>query len=179
MDAPSSHSPPVRQGANRHSAPLIMIGAFKLIKTTLLVALGVWALQLVHGDVAADAAHWIERLHLDPGNHYVAAVLSKLAGLDDHRLKEIGAVSFFYAALFLIEGTGLCLRKRWAEYMTTVLTASALPFEILGIANHVTTVRIGLLIANLAILGYLIAILRQDRRNLRSVDAADSTSKVV
>jgi len=168
MDGSGNQAPAVRRP--RHRA-LLVIGAFKLAKATLLTALGVWALRLVHSDMAGHAARWIEKLHLDPGNHYVAAAMAKISGLDDHRLKEIGAISFFYAALFCAEGVGLCLRKRWGEYMTIVLTASGIPLEILGIVDRPTAVRGVLLLANAAILAYLLRIVYSDRR--RAAEPAD------
>ncbi len=170
--SPSSPRPRLRD--QPHAAPLLLIGAFKLVKAGLLVALGVLALRVAPDDVAARASRWIEWLHLDPGNRHIEELLSKIAGLDDHRLREIGIVSFLYAALFLTEGVGLCLHKRWAEYMTTVLTASALPFEIISIMNRVTAPRIVLLLANVAILIYLITILRHDRRKAKHIAAEPS-----
>jgi uncharacterized membrane protein (DUF2068 family) len=60
-----------------------------------------------------------------------------------------------------VEGTGLLLRKRWAEYLTVIATGSFVPMEIYEIFRHCTISRIGLLIANLAILAYLTWVIRQ------------------
>jgi uncharacterized membrane protein (DUF2068 family) len=156
----ASSGPP----AHRPHRALLVIGAFKLVKATLLVILATGALRLVHHNVADVAETWIRWFRLDPGNHYLEAALVKLAALDDGKLRLIGAASFVYALLFCVEGIGLCLRKRWAEYVTVVLTASALPLEVYELWREVTPPRIILLVANLAILAYLIVILRHDRR---------------
>ncbi len=90
---------------------LLVIGAFKLLKATLLLALGVGALRLLHRDVAEQLSAWISEIRVDPHNRYLYAAIQKLGVLDDHRLREIGFGSFFYAALLLVEGVGLCLRS--------------------------------------------------------------------
>ena len=50
--------------------------------------------------------------------------------MNDRLLRRIGEVGFIYAALDLVEGTGLYLEKVWAEYLTLAITASFLPWEI-------------------------------------------------
>ena len=53
-----------------------------------------------------------------PENRFVNVLLEKSALLSPHRLKEISFAIFLYAALDIIEGTGLVLEKAWAEYFT-------------------------------------------------------------
>jgi uncharacterized membrane protein (DUF2068 family) len=76
--------------------------------------------------------------------------------IDPHRLKEISLAIFAYAALDIIEGTGLVLKKVWAEYVTLILTASFLPWEVFEIIRHVTGVKIVLTLLNVAVVLYLI-----------------------
>ena len=45
-------------------------------------------------------------------------------------------------ALFLVEGVGLWLLKRWAEWLTVIITSSLVPIEIYEIHRHPTPVRI-------------------------------------
>jgi len=56
----------------------------------------------------------------------------------------------------LTEGTGLALRKRWAEYFTILVTASFLPLEIYELAHRVTAIKIVVMAINVAILAYLV-----------------------
>src|SRR5579872_6600667 len=104
-----------------------LIAVFKLIKAALLIATGIGIFKLLHKDIADVALHWIDVLRVDPDNRYVQAVLVKAFGLDDHKLKELGVGTFCYAGLFLTEGCGLLLRKRWAQYFTIIVTGSLLP----------------------------------------------------
>ena len=61
-----------------------------------------------------------------------------------------------YAALFLTEGIGLWLEKRWAEWFTVVITSSLVPLEVYEIYRRPTPVKIIVLILNIAIVAYLL-----------------------
>jgi uncharacterized membrane protein (DUF2068 family) len=147
------------------SRGLLLIAAFKLIKGLALLALGIGALKLLHKDVAAAIAQWIDALRVDPHNHYIQLLLEKLGMVDDRKLKALSIGTFFYSALFLTEGTGLALRKRWAEYMTIISTASLLPVEIYEIAKGASVPKIVALLVNIAIVVYLVIELRRIRDN--------------
>jgi len=135
---------------------LRLIAAFKLLKAAALIAIGVGALRLLHKDVAAVAEHCVNMFQVDPHNHFINLLLTKLAILDDRRLKELSIGTFVYAAIFLVEGTGLAFRKRWAEYFTIVTTSSLLPLEIYEVARRTSLGRCFALVLNVAIVAYLI-----------------------
>lgn len=145
------------------SRGLLLIAAFKLIKGLALLALGIGALRLLHKDVAAQVTQWIDVLRVDPQNHYIHKLLDKLGMVDDRKLKELSVGTFLYSALFLTEGIGLALRKRWAEYLTIIATASFLPFETYEIAKRASAPKIVVLLANIAIVVYLILEVRRTR----------------
>ncbi len=145
------------------SRGLLLIAAFKLIKGLALLALAIGALKLLHKDVAAEVAQWIDILRVDPHNHYIREVLLKLGRVDDRKLRELSIGTFFYAGLFLTEGVGLALRKRWAEYVTIISTASLLPLEIYEIVKQVSAPKIVVLLANIAVVVYLVIEVRRTR----------------
>jgi len=122
------------------------------------------ALYLVHHDMARTLARWVVRLHLHPGNHYVDRVLGGLGAVDPRTLREVGAGTFVYAGVFLTEGVGLLLRRRWAEYLTVCVTGSFLPLELYQLGRHVSLSRLIIVGVNLAIVLYLVVRLRADRR---------------
>lgn len=148
-------------GKKAHGRGLRLIGAFKLLKALGLIAVGVGALRLLHKDVAAIAEHWINMFQVDPHNHFIDLLLTKLANVNDRRLKELSIGTFIYAAVFLVEGVGLALQKRWAEYFTIATTASLLPIEIYELARRVSAGRILALAINLAVVAYLVFELRR------------------
>jgi len=144
-----------------HGRGLRLIAAFKLLKGLALLALGIGALHLLHKDVEAIVVRWINMFQVDPHNHYIHLLLAKLSILDDKRLKELSAGTFIYSAIFLTEGVGLALGKRWAEYLTIISTASLLPLEIYELARHASVGKSFALVINLAVVVYLALELRR------------------
>src|SRR6266851_2205137 len=150
-------------GKIKGSRGLLLIAAFKLIKGLGLLALGIGALRLLHKDVAAEITQWLDALRVDPHNRYIQKLIEKLGMVDDRKLKALSVGTFFYSALFLTEGIGLSLRKRWAEYVTIISTASLLPLEIYEIVKHVNAPKIVVLLANIAVIVYLVIEVRRTR----------------
>jgi len=147
---------------NSHSAVLRLIAVFKALKAAVLIVTGVGILRILHSDVADVLDHWVARLGLDPGNRYVVELISKASDTPPHKIKELGLASFVYAALFLTEGIGLWLQKRWGEWFTVVITASLVPFEVWELVHHPTAGKVVVLIINLAVVVYLLYRIRKE-----------------
>ena len=145
----------------QHGQGLRIIAAFKLMKACSLIALGVGALKLLHRDVAAVVEHWINMFQVDPRNHFINLLLTRLSNFDDRRLKALSVGTFIYAGIFFVEGVGLALQKRWAEYFTIITTSSLLPIEIYELLKRVSIGRSLALVVNLAVVAYLIFELRR------------------
>jgi uncharacterized membrane protein (DUF2068 family) len=144
---------------------LRLIGLSKLLEGFLILSLAVGVLKLLHHDVAGVVANWITALRIDPHNEYIHLMLTKLGVLDDHRLKQISAGSFVYAALRLTEGVGLLLRKRWAEYLTAIATGLLIPVEIHELIVHASLPKGAVLVINVAVVWYLVASLRRTKKH--------------
>jgi uncharacterized membrane protein (DUF2068 family) len=69
----------------------------------------------------------------------------------------------------------LLAEKKWAEYVTVTITGSLIPFEIYEIARHVSPIRIGVLAANVAVVVYLVVLLRRQRNVGQGIDAGQGT----
>ena len=87
----------------------------------------------------------------------------KAAALTPSRLRELGVGSLVYAGLFLTEGIGLWRLKRWAEWLTVLITSSLVPLEAYEIYRHPTVVRVLLVLFNLAVVAYLVYRIRSER----------------
>jgi len=135
---------------------LRVIALFKFLKAASLIALGLGAFKSLHKDLGGVVEHWILALGLDPGNRFVDALLGKVSQLSPEQVKKLGLGSFLYAALFLAEGTGLWLKKRWGEWLTVIITGSLVPVEVYEICRHPSVVRVAVLVLNVGIVGYLI-----------------------
>jgi uncharacterized membrane protein (DUF2068 family) len=154
------------QRGGSHPGGLRLIAAFKIFKGLTLLAVGIGALKLLHKDMAAQTEQWIEVLRVDPHNHYIHWVFEKLSILDARKLKELSVGTFFYSALFLTEGIGLALRKRWAEYFTIVSTSLFIPLEVYELAKRATLAKGILVLVNAGIVAYLVMELRRNAKKI-------------
>jgi uncharacterized membrane protein (DUF2068 family) len=135
---------------------LRLIAIFKFVKAALLIALGIGLFRLLHKDLGDVLMHWCEALRLDPGHRFVDATIEKAAHISPRQVKQLGLGSFLYAGLFLAEGTGLWLRKRWGEWLTVIITSSLVPVELYEIYRHANYSKLAVLALNMAIVLYLI-----------------------
>ncbi len=143
-----------------------LIAFFKLLKAILLIAVGMVALKLVHTDITSGVTGWVARLGLGPGRHYVGRAILKAATLPPNRLKELGVGSFLYAGLFLTEGIGLWLVKRWAAWFSIIITSSLVPVELYEIYRRPTASKVLLLIINIAVVAFLLYRIRDEHSDL-------------
>jgi len=150
-----------------NSRAMRLIALFKLLKASVLIAVGIVSLKLIHGDVASALGRWAATLGLDPGNKYVDHALQRAADVSPYRIKDLGFGSLFYASLFLTEGIGLWLLKRWAEWFTVIITSSLVPIEVYELYRHPSLIKVLVLVLNLAVVGYLLRRIRKERINLR------------
>jgi uncharacterized membrane protein (DUF2068 family) len=145
------------------------IAVFKLIKTVTLIAVGIGALHLTHAHNVADTITQLaERVGFNPGGRYLDHALAKVANLPPKDFRDLGIGSFVYAALFLTEGLGLWLKKRWAEWFTSIITGSLVPLEIFEIHHRPTVAKIIVTLLNIAIVAYLVVRIRRERSSLIS-----------
>src|ERR1700757_3160635 len=133
-----------------------LIALFKLLKGILLIAVGVAALKLLHTDIASMVEDWARRLGFLQNSRFLGRALSAAAALTPDRVRDVIVGSFLYGGLFLTEGTGLWLLKRWAMWFTVIITASFLPIEIYELARDPSAGKTALLAINVALVGYLI-----------------------
>lgn len=164
-----AHATATRPLAKKHSSKepfsfvVLLIAVFKLFKAALLIAVGIGALHLLHHDLAASAMHWAQALRVDPDNRYIHRLLLRIFRVTPRQLRELSIGTFIYAGLFLSEGTGLLLRKRWAEYFVIISTGLFIPLEIYELVLHFTVVKLVVLIINALIVWYLVLRVRRGR----------------
>ena len=140
-----------------------LIALFKLLKGALLIAVGVAALKLLHTDVPGVVQNLVSALGLDQNSRFVGRMLSTAAVLTPNRVRDLIVGSFIYGGLFLTEGVGLWLLKRWAMWFTVIITGSFLPLEIYELVRHPSAGKVGILVINLAFAIYLARRIRDGR----------------
>jgi len=155
----------IRSASRRRPADgrwLRVIAIFKFLKAAALTALSVGVFRTLHQDLGMRLEHWVRAMRLDPGNRYIEHALLRVSDLSPAQIKRIGLVGLLYAGLFLVEGTGLWLQRRWGEWVTVVLTGMLVPVEVYEIYRHPSVVKIALLVVNVAVVGYLIDRIRHE-----------------
>jgi uncharacterized membrane protein (DUF2068 family) len=146
-----------------HAKGLWLVGLFKLSKAVFFTVLGIAALHLIHQNLGDVVMRIAETLRLDTESHLVTFALDKADLVGHHQLRQASMFSFGYAGLCLIEGTGLVLRRVWAEYFTVVLTMMGLPWETYELIQRFTWMKVGMTVINLLLLAYLLWVLKRKR----------------
>jgi uncharacterized membrane protein (DUF2068 family) len=169
---------PVNTAAANAPGPwgLRVIGGYKLLKALVLIVAGAVVFQLDASRVGTEVLRLATTLRLDPDSRLVQKVLQRLGNLDGTRLEEIGAGIFVYGLLYVVQGVGLLLQKRWAEYLVVVTTGFLIPVEAFELLRKPGPVKLLVLAVNLAIVAYLVARLRRERAIRESAPRGTSFS---
>jgi uncharacterized membrane protein (DUF2068 family) len=112
------------------------------------------------------------QLALEPGRHLwrraLTWVLDRLGSHPD----AIGIAAILYGLLECVEGVGLLLRRRWAEYLVVLATSAFLPLEISEVLRRATPPKALALLVNIAIVVYLVWRKRLFMERPRSAETA-------
>jgi uncharacterized membrane protein (DUF2068 family) len=107
--------------------------------------------------------HWLEHLSLADSNGLRWKLVEWLHRLGPGKFEAVGLVALGYAVLFGIEGVGLWLGRHWAEWFTVIATGSLIPLELYETLYHFGWIKLATLVANVAIIVYLVRIALQPR----------------
>lgn len=154
----------------RHNRLLVLIATYKVLQALLFAAVGVGALHLLHKDADDVLAQVAVALRFNPESRLVNFILDEAALLNDPILRRIGLVAFSYSAVSLLEGIGLYLEKAWGEYLTLVITASFLPWEVFEVFRRHTWVRVALLVVNSLVFLYLLKLVSTRKKQIETVE---------
>jgi uncharacterized membrane protein (DUF2068 family) len=142
---------------------LRIIAIYKFVKCTGLILVACVVFGFTNEPFLDRVARMVEHLPIQTGRHVLQHWMDQLTGMTPGHFIVAGIAACFYAALFFVEGFGLWTGKRWAEYLTTIATASLIPFEVYELIRHATWVKVVVLIGNIAIVIYLIFLLRRGK----------------
>jgi uncharacterized membrane protein (DUF2068 family) len=131
------------------------IAVYKLLKVALLLLVAYGELRLHDASLSAKLLSWVAARPSGLEHDVVKRVLQWLSGLSESRMQALRFVTLAYAAVFAIEGIGLWMRRRWAEWLTTIITASLIPFEVWELIHNPNIGAAAVLAGNIAIVGYL------------------------
>ena len=136
------------------------IAVYKLLKVLLLLAMAYGELRLSDASLTEKLITWASEHPYGQEQRAVTQLLQWFSGLSASRVHALRMVTLAYAAVFTVEGVGLWMRKRWAEWLTIIITGSLIPLELWELFYKPTVGKALVLLANVAIVGYLIWQLR-------------------
>ena len=157
---------PWRGKALRDRLALRLIAIDRAIHFVILTALGIGVLAIAgNADalrsrfyrVLTDLQNGVAGGGVQNGRHGgLLHALDKLLSLRAGTLRELGVALLVYALLEGLEAVGLWLTKRWAEYLTFIVTTLLIPLEIYEIIQRGTPLKVVGFFINLAVAAYLI-----------------------
>ena len=144
-----------RPAPTRRFNVLRTIAVYKLVKVLLLLALAYGEVRLSDASLAAKLVTWASARPLGLEHDVATRFLEWFSGLSASRLHALRIVTFAYAAVFATEGIGLWMQKRWAEWLTVIVTASLIPLEVWELMFRPNIGKAAVLVTNTAIVIYL------------------------
>jgi uncharacterized membrane protein (DUF2068 family) len=96
------------------------------------------------------------QLGVDLDHSAILSAASKALHAGHGTLNLVAAGLLAYGLLEGVEGVGLWLAKRWAEYLTVVATAAFLPYEIFELSKSVTVTKLVAFAINVLAVVYLV-----------------------
>jgi uncharacterized membrane protein (DUF2068 family) len=141
---------------------LRLIAVFKLTKAVFFTALGLGLLELYDPAFLASLYRLANELPYRAEQHALRGAIAFLSGLSPTRIELLATGTFVYASLFIVEGYGLWRGRYWAEWLTVIATSSLIPFEVYELARHPTLNKVGVIVGNVLILGYLVWRVRRE-----------------
>ena len=155
---------PLRGRPLRDKVVLRLIAIDRAFHFVVLVALGV--LVLVFATDRATLRHSFYRAIVDLQGGTAASqshthgfwhfVYQAFTTSSSH-LHLVGAVLLVYGAVEGIEAVGLWYQRRWAEYLTFLVTASLLPLEVYELSDRVSVSKVLAFAINVAVVVYLLS----------------------
>jgi len=132
------------------------IALYKMLKVLLLLAIAYGEIRLSDASLFAKLVTWASARPFGLEHKVVTQLLEWFSGLSASRVHALRMVTLAYAAVFAVEGVGLWMQKRWAEWLTVIITASLIPLEIWELLDKPNIGKALVLIANTAIVAYLV-----------------------
>jgi len=147
---------------------------FEFFKGVFVVLMGFCALALVHKDVWLYAESLLALFHISTDRKSAQLFLDFADSVTDARLWAAARIAFAYSALRFTEAYGLWHTRTWAEWVALVSGTLLLPLEIRELMRGLSMLRAVLLVGNLAIVLYMLYVIRANRRERQNAAAIHS-----
>ena len=158
----------------RQRQVLKAVATFEFFKGIFVLVMGFCAIALVHKDAWLYAESLLAIFHINTDRRSAQLFLDFADNVTDARLWAAARIAFAYTALRFTEAYGLWNCRTWAEWVALVSGALLLPLEVRELMRGVTLIRSALFIGNLAVVFFMLYVIRTNRRE-RRMAAASST----
>lgn len=141
-----------------HDAFIKVIIVERIVKSIVLIALAIGFLVAGRKGWLSEWADYAQdQLNLAAGHSLITQLALRLLVYVGHfsHVTVVAIAAIAYAALEGTEGIGLAMQRRWAEYLTVIATGVAIPYEAYEVIHRITLFKVGALLLNLAVVGYL------------------------
>jgi len=155
----------------RQRQALRAVAIFEFFKGMFVLLMGLCALMLVHRDVWLIAESVLAVLHINTDRHFAQVFLDYADNVTDAHLWAAARVAFAYAALRFTEGYGLWRERPWAGWGAFISGTLLLPLEVRELIRGITVLRSALFLGNLAIVLYMLYVLRSNYLQRRKAAA--------
>jgi len=111
--------------------------------------------QLFDRDLTA-LKPFFDQIHFKVSDSSTIQSIEKVLNAKSSTLNLIATGLLLYAALQIVEGIGLWSLKRWGEYVAVVGTTLFVPLEVYEVIDHLTWLKLVVLLINVAAVVYLL-----------------------
>ncbi len=160
MPAEEPADPPAQEQAG-HDRLLPWIAAERALRAIILLAVGIVLLTHPHTNWGTEITRLAEKLGLNPRGNWVKRVIDRVSRINADKNVIFGLAAIGYGVLEAVESYGLWTRKRWGEWLTVIATSLFFIPEIWELTKSASVLKVGALLANIAIVAYLIWRLRR------------------
>lgn len=154
-----------------HCKGLRTVALIEATKGVIVLVVGFGLLSFLGRDAEIFAGRLVNRLHLNPANHYPHVFIQAMADLNNTRLWLIAGFAALYATLRFFEAYGLWHARRWAEWFAALSGGIYVPFELYELVLRASWLKFGALVVNLVIVGYMVWLLTESRRKRAGLPA--------
>ena len=167
---------------------LLLIAVFEVLKAVLFLVAAAGVFHMVKRDTQVEMIKLLHAFRISGDRAFIKSLLLRANVITDPTKRILSGVLLLYAVLHATEGIGLLLRKRWAEYITVIMTGIFIPYELFILihhtahskaatiapaeqqipalfSQHIIVLKIAVLIGNVAIVWFLIYHLRRSGRH--------------
>lgn len=145
----------INSGGHKEGAFLYVIVIYKFLTGFIEIAATLSFIYFFDNDLVTVFRSIATMFNLDMNGYAIKAAFTQAASIGTGTIYSVTAIIFCFGVINTIEGYGLCLRRRWAEWLTVIATSLLIPFEIYAIVVRLAFYKIAILVINVIIVYYL------------------------